>query len=205
MHTLFEIVKRVLFRDRASEKHIASCRDLGDVHLSHISRTPFHIYSLGRYDTALWHALITEIKFHRNTHAIALLAPHVKTALEHFLSQQERLIIPIPLHPSKERARGFNQVTEVLQTACSDAPTLVQHIHTDMLYKIKRTKEQKKLSREKRVDNIKKSFAVYGSLAGQHILLVDDVCATGSTACEAGRACMAAGAASVQILAFCSS
>lgn len=168
-----------------------------------IAHTPFPIYSLGKYDHPVWHALIYEIKFYKNKHAIQLLAPVIKHSLNSDrLSLSEPLILPIPLYPAREKKRGFNQVSIVLRAAQID-------IREDILQRTLQRKQQKTLNRTEREKNIAGSFEVPAhkqtALIGRHIILVDDVCATGSTVREAARTVTRAGALSVTILAFCNS
>jgi len=90
------------------------------------------------------------------------------------------LIIPVPLHRSKLRKRGFNQ-SECLAKGITkelDIP-----IHTSCLIRVKNTKTQTKMSKEERFINVGKAFKLASKidLIGQHILLVDDVVTTGST------------------------
>lgn len=89
-------------------------------------------------------------------------------------------IVPVPLHPKKEAARGYNQsrliaegLNEILQLPICDR----------QLYRSRHTESQTKKSREERIENMSNVFAVKGkeSLTGKHLLLVDDVLTTGAT------------------------
>ncbi|GAA4330935.1 ComF family protein [Mucilaginibacter gynuensis] len=89
-------------------------------------------------------------------------------------------IIPVPLHKSKLRKRGFNQ------SACfADglASKLTATVVIDNLVRIKATETQTKKSRFSRFENMQEVFAVQNpeQLAGKHVLLVDDIVTTGST------------------------
>ena len=110
------------------------------------------------------------------------------------------LIIPIPLHPSKRRIRGFNQA-EYLADRIGDfygIPTA-----SGVLRKIKKKKSQKKLDAGDRRRNLSDAFEVAERLDGWKILLVDDVYTTGSTM-DAAAACLReAGADQVYFLTVC--
>ncbi len=89
------------------------------------------------------------------------------------------LIVPVPLHKSKERKRGFNQseivakaISEVLSVPCLNA-----------LERRKESKTQTRKSRTDRMFNVKDLFSVLDPdlVKGKHILLIDDVITTGST------------------------
>jgi len=90
-------------------------------------------------------------------------------------------IVPVPLHSSKLRSRGFNQA-ELLAEALGEEIGLPVR---KLLLKRKRTKDQKSLSRNGRRKNVKDAFAVnekemdFG--VPESVLLLDDVSTTGST------------------------
>lgn len=90
------------------------------------------------------------------------------------------LIVPVPLHPVKERIRGFNQSDLI-----SDGISAATGIPVDRvsLKRIARTTTQTNKSRFERWKNVEGIFRVSDpfSLRGKHILLVDDVITTGST------------------------
>lgn len=101
------------------------------------------------------------------------------------------VVVPIPLHPSRERERGFNQA-EVI--AYELATKLNLPVSTRILYRVKKTKQQATLSRRDRIKNVKNVFhaRIHGRLP-YGVVLVDDVWTTGSTMTEAVRALRAAG------------
>lgn len=98
-------------------------------------------------------------------------------------------IIPIPLHPKKEKIRGYNQSHVIAEgiSETMDIPIaekcLVRKVFTDT---------QTKKSREERWNNVKDIFDVINplQLTGNHVLLVDDVLTTGATLMSAGKALM---------------
>jgi ComF family protein len=90
------------------------------------------------------------------------------------------LIIPVPLHPSKKRTRGFNQ-SEIISKGISEVTGLP--VDTRTLERITLTGTQTKKSRYERWVNVEGIFYVAdpASISGKHVLLVDDVITTGST------------------------
>ena len=90
------------------------------------------------------------------------------------------IIIPVPLHPSKKRVRGFNQ-SEAISDGIADAAGLSVDIKSLVRKMVSAT--QTKRSRYERWTNVEGIFEVaYPQLiTGKHILLVDDVITTGST------------------------
>jgi ComF family protein len=90
------------------------------------------------------------------------------------------LVVPVPLHPAKKRQRGFNQ-SEIISLGIADATGL--SIDFDTLLRKVVSATQTKRSRYERWTNVEGIFQIAEarSIAGKHILLVDDVITTGST------------------------
>ena len=90
------------------------------------------------------------------------------------------LIIPVPLHYSKKRIRGFNQ-SDLISSGMSDVTGIPVYLNS--LSRITVSVTQTKRSRYDRWTNVEGIFSVNDSemLKGKHILLVDDVITTGST------------------------
>lgn len=89
-------------------------------------------------------------------------------------------VIPIPLHPKREKVRGYNQsewicrgLHEVMNVEI-DTNSIIRNIFTET---------QTKKNREERWDNVKSIYKINdeNKLRGKHILLVDDVITTGAT------------------------
>jgi ComF family protein len=90
------------------------------------------------------------------------------------------LIIPVPLHPSKKRIRGFNQ-SDTISSGIADATGLP--VDTNCLARTTVSATQTRRSRIERWTNVEGIFCVTdpGIIRYKHILLVDDVITTGST------------------------
>lgn len=105
-------------------------------------------------------------------------------------------LVPVPLHPARERERGMNQ-SRLLCGLISDQtgfPTL------EALGKTRNIARQSALPREERERNVKGAFTAARGVRGMDILLVDDVRTSGATARECAGVLMEAGAASVCLL-----
>lgn len=98
-------------------------------------------------------------------------------------------IIPIPLHPKKEKMRGYNQ-SHVIAEGISEIMDIP--IAEKCLVRSVFTETQTKKSREDRWQNVKDIFELKKpqKLQGKHVLLVDDVLTTGATLMSAGKALM---------------
>jgi ComF family protein len=90
------------------------------------------------------------------------------------------LIVPVPLHLSKKRQRGYNQ-SDLISEGLSEVSGLP--LNKELLVRKTGTKTQTKKSRYDRWTNVEDIFTVTDSagISGSHILLVDDVITTGST------------------------
>ncbi len=90
------------------------------------------------------------------------------------------LIIPVPLHPSKMRKRGFNQ-SEIIAEGISMSTGIP--VDTISLIRSSKSDTQTKRSRYERWINVEGIFSLSGTevLRGKSVLLVDDVITTGST------------------------
>jgi len=113
------------------------------------------------------------------------------------------LIVPVPLHWLRLALRRYNQAA--LLAAALGRVAGRPHI-PDLLKRVKRTPSQGRLGRAERQKNVAGAFRVrprhLARLAGAHVLLVDDVLTTGATARAAAKALLAAGAASVDVVAL---
>jgi len=89
-------------------------------------------------------------------------------------------IVPVPLHPTKQRKRGYNQSEHI---ANGLSQVLEVETNTDNLYRAIANPTQTKRSTYQRWENVASVFQLRdpAQLAGKHILLVDDVVTTGST------------------------
>ncbi|MBN1994751.1 MAG: ComF family protein [Anaerolineae bacterium] len=89
------------------------------------------------------------------------------------------VIVPVPLHPTRFNERGYNQ-SELLAREVAAAVNLPVDTHT--LQRVRKTKSQMELGVSERRQNVSKAFACGSKkLAGQKVVLIDDVCTTGST------------------------
>ena len=109
------------------------------------------------------------------------------------------LVVPMPLHPSRLVERGFNQSHEIARVV---SRSLDLRLAGKGLRRVRGTAPQVGLSREQRAGNLSGAFVADPTLvAGQHVVLIDDVVTTGSTAIEAASTLRAAGAESIAVWA----
>jgi len=189
-----------MFKSRAGEDHTcAGC----------LTRTPhFHcVRSAGQYDGALM-ACIHAFKYGRK---IQLARPLGRLLFHAYFRYSELLepdiILPVPLHLSRLKRRGFNQAALVLthwpaffQQTGALPPKIIYD--TSILRRIKKTPAQTGLGRHHRRSNIRQAFTVSpkSQIRGKTILLIDDVCTTAATVNECARILKRGGADCVNVL-----
>jgi ComF family protein len=136
-------------------------------------------------------------------------------SLESFLEQgdsevpRQMLVVPVPLHPTKLRHRGFNHAALLAQAiifhatvAGALAPQWDLRFASGMIERRRATVSQAGLTTRQRRQNLRGAFFAPrpAELAGRHILLVDDVYTTGATARACSRVLIDSGAASVRVV-----
>lgn len=139
--------------------------------------------------------LIQNAKFNKNFAVLKMLGDLMG---KHF--KQEKLphvLIPIPLHPKRLQERGYNQAREI-------AKRISYHTkiawNDSVCQRIKNTPQQAQLSARKRRRNLKDAFTVTQlPPQWQHIVLIDDVMTTGSTANELSKMLFNAGAQKIDV------
>lgn len=107
------------------------------------------------------------------------------------------LVIPVPLHPSRRRERGFNQSALVAREL---AGRWGLPFSETALIRNRKTRPQVGLSARERADNIRGAFEAGTEVYGKVVLLVDDVMTTGATASACSRGLKAGGAVETRVL-----
>ena len=144
--------------------------------------------------------MIQEFKFRSRKNLAALLAPLLAAAfVESWKPEEFDFLVPVPLHPKRQRKRGFNQavllgrkLSRLIAVPCCEAA----------LRRVRDTAPQVGLSDSERLRNMQSAFQCRdGSVVtGKRLLLIDDVMTTGATLASAARALVSAGAAKVSAL-----
>jgi competence protein ComFC len=105
-------------------------------------------------------------------------------------------IVPVPLHPTRQREREFNQAEHLARRL---AHALGVPLEARCILRVRPTESQTRLTREQRRQNMRQAFApaARGCLDGRRVVLVDDVMTTGATTDACAKALRRAGAAEV--------
>jgi len=163
-------------------------------------RPPFaYARSVTRYDETVREALHA-FKFRR----VTALAEPLGDLMAHIGRSQVPLeeiglLIPVPLHPSRQAERGFNQ-SELLARRVGMIWKVP--VESRALRRVSLTRPQTELGRVERRRNVRDAFALTRPdlIAGRHVLLVDDIYTTGATVAEAARVLRRGGAEKVGVL-----
>jgi ComF family protein len=127
--------------------------------------------------------LIANLKFGNNLIGAKILGELLANHL--YKKYQNRakpeIIIPVPLHSSRLRERGYNQALELARPV---AEKLQIPIDKFCVRRVKNTQPQARLIAKERQQNIKKAFGVIPDLNYHHVAVVDDVVTTGNTITE---------------------
>lgn len=142
--------------------------------------------------------LIKRLKFDRNLAAGRALADQLAAAAEiHMLDARHRpdMLIPMPLHRSRRRWRGFNQAAELAQQV---GHQLSLPVALTAATRVRATTTQSLLPAAKRAGNLRGAFQVSEAVAGKSIAIIDDVMTTGASVIELAFAAKRAGALQVE-------
>lgn len=140
--------------------------------------------------------LIRRFKFAEELATGSLLAGLLADRLATRKGRLPGLLLPVPLHPSRLRSRGFNQATEIARHVGSRLGIRVDH---RACRRSRDTLAQSLLSPTARRLNLRGAFAVPRPPRARHVAIIDDVMTTGYTANELARSLKAAGVASVEV------
>lgn len=167
------------------------------------------VTTLMDYKEPLVEDLIRSLKYDGSSRAANLcaevLADFLREEIEEAraFSPREILLVPVPLHASRKRERGFNQIEIVLKRLPKEfRDGTVSTLAPEALERTRATQQQTHLSRDERVKNVAGAFEVTDkNLLNAHIFLIDDVVTTGATLTNAAHPLEQAGA-TVALLAL---
>jgi ComF family protein len=150
--------------------------------------------AIGVYDGAL-RAIIHALKYEGRRSLARPLAARIRDRCRAALDGAD-LVVPVPLHPSRRRQRGFNQALDLSRRL--GLPV------AQALRRVRATGSQTELSEEERRRNVRAAFApsrrwwIVNRIAGKVVVLVDDVSTTGATLNECALALKRLGAHEVR-------
>ena len=151
----------------------------------------------GLYEGAL-RASILALK--REAHVARRLLETLRQAQQRTPLADSDLIVPVPLHATRERQRGFNQATLLARELARVTGVPIEE-HT-LVRRVPTERHRAGMDARARRDSVAGAFEVRQSkpIAGRRVLLIDDVFTTGATVSECAAVLKSAGATDVYVL-----
>lgn len=142
---------------------------------------------------------IYQFKFHNKRYYAEIFAREMAREYGQWIRDRGiEEILPVPLHPSRRRKRGYNQA-ELLAKEISKE--LQIPIRKNVVFRVRRTKPQKQLDDREREENLQRAFGISRQWkAPANVLVVDDIYTTGSTVHRISKLLLKAGAEKVYFL-----
>lgn len=143
--------------------------------------------------------LITELKFQHHLLNAQILGELMRDRIQAAWYQHTALpdrIIPMPLHPTRLRERGFNQALEIARPIAKGIGIPIDY---RSCLRIKETAPQTIIPAHQREQNVKDAFLIQQDFTGLHIAVLDDVITTGHTITAFSQALKNAGAHRIDI------
>ncbi len=168
-------------------------------------RPEVYLAAIGLYEDIILRKLIQQLKYRKLRSLKGALAELIR---RYFLNVNpakivggHTVVVPVPLHPRRERERGFNQA-EIIARFVGEETNIP--VVQNALRRVKNTKPQTtQKNNEERRENIKGSFGMRrrkaGAVKGKNVILVDDVYTSGATTNEAIKTLRRAGAKRILI------
>lgn len=137
-----------------------------------------NIYCAGIYSKNL-QKLIRGLKYHNQKDLAYYLAKFMADYFNQITDKNDFEIIPVPIFAKREKQRKYNHMNLVAKEFCRITSNL---LNTELVTRIKDTKPQYKLTKEERIKNLTNAFKIDKSkYNGKTLLIIDDICTTGST------------------------
>ncbi len=139
------------------------------------------VYCAGVYDKNL-QKLIRGLKYHNQRDLAFYQAKFMYEYWQNITSETDFEVVPVPLHKDREYKRRYNHMELVAEEFCRLSGST---LNTKLITRVKNTKPQYKLTPAERAENLNNAFKVDKSqLINGKILILDDICTTGSTFAE---------------------
>ena len=136
------------------------------------------VYCAGIYNKNL-QKLIRGLKYHNQRDLAFYLAKFMAEYFEKITDSKDFEVVPVPIFPKREKKRKYNHMNLVAEEFCRLTSTT---LNKNLIKRIKDTKPQYKLKRQERILNLSNAFQVNKeNYTGKKILIIDDICTTGST------------------------
>ncbi len=136
------------------------------------------VYCAGVYEKNL-QKLIRGLKYHNQKELAFYLAKFMYEYWQKITDKNNFQVVPVPIYPKREKKRKYNHMNLVAEEFCKLSGCT---LNTDLIKRVKDTKPQYKLKKSERITNLANAFEVNEeNLLPMKILIIDDICTTGST------------------------
>lgn len=139
----------------------------------------FNVYCCGIYEKNL-QKLIRGLKYHKQKDLAFFQAKFMYEYWRQVLNKEDFYhVVPVPLFKTREKQRKYNHMELVAEEFCKLSG---YEMNCNLVKRIKDTKPQYRLNKSQRMENLSNAFQIdKNSYQKQKILLLDDICTTGST------------------------
>ena len=177
------IYKKRCYFCKSSKESVKMCSDCFDklvmlpVSINRILNG-VNVLCAGNYSKDL-QKLIRGLKYHKQKDLAYYQAKFMYEYWQKFNFDGEFQVVPVPLHSSRKKKRKYNHMELVAKEFCYLSG---YEYNFDLIKRIKDTKPQYKLTKQERSKNLHQAFEVDVSKnLDKKILIIDDICTTGST------------------------
>ncbi len=138
-----------------------------------------NIYCAGVYSKNL-QKMIRGLKYHRQKDLAYYQAKFMWLYWQRLGLTQDFQIVPVPIFPKRKKKRKYNHMELVAEEF---AKLSGYEVNFELIKRVKDTKPQYKLNKSQRTMNLSNAFEVNKDklIKGKKILIIDDICTTGST------------------------
>ena len=156
-----------------------------------------YVHTLYRYQDPV-DQLVQQLKYNGKLHLARFFGEKLRESSAGWIRETGKpdLIVPVPLHRSRLRKRGFNQSIEIARPT---AKFISVRLEIDSITRTRKTDPQTELPLAQRKQNIRGAFQAGTSLKDLSVVIVDDVITSGHTVNELARVLKQAGASRVGV------
>lgn len=171
---------------RSPLKNFIPCIEIHDNERRILAKPNFNVMVVCEYEGQIRKAIVA-MKFYEAAH----MKKPFSSLISYFIKRQKRQfdgIVPVPLHPSRLRERGYNQAALIAE--CVSLQTGIPVLY-NCLVRCKKTQRQSEMSEySHRIENMNNAFYCNHPeyIAGKNILILDDILTSGETLMSSAHA-----------------
>ncbi len=143
--------------------------------------------------------LVQEMKYHGRLGLCREFGLAISKLVHSTNSTLPNCLIPVPMHRSRLRERGYNQALEIANVV---SERLGMPLETNLITRSRPTVPQIDLNPEARTRNVRGAFVVHKQINYDHVAIIDDVFTTGATAFELAKLLRSSGVRKVELWSY---